>query len=337
MKTCIHNRYLIIYLASLCFILLNSNLSAQTEGINNQKDSVTSNLRAEKQLPILNNFRFIPSEVVYDPFITTFIKLNVGSGTALDLTSYRKDWNTGEIKDTLSGDLTYISGELQFQLAVNDWLAFNLGAGGFGRLGTNTYTILTSGISYTTVLTLGGKAKIWENDKMVLSTTLDFKYQSVYLYSIYDYVKEVVETGGIDSTISMLEKDNLSQTFLNLNYAYAPADWCGILAQAGWGLGEAFETKTRGNVRVGAAFSVDFDNVDFIEFPIGILASVKYNSFGEGGSDVKNIFTYGFKIAYTGHKDFDIGIENTYQSLNYKSSDEKIKTILSSFSLRYYF
>ena len=337
MKTYIHARYLILYLASLCFVLLNSNLSAQTEGTNNQKDSVTSNLRSEKQLPILNNFRFIPNEVVYDPFITTFIKLNLGSGTALDLTSYRKDWNTGEIEDTLTGDLTYISGELQFQLAVNDWLAFNLGAGGTGRLGTNTYTILTSGISYTTFLTLGGKAKIWENDKMVLSTTLDFKYQSIYLYSIYDFVKEVVETGGIDSTSSMLEKDNVSQTILNLNYAYAPTDWCGILAIAGWGLGEAFETKTRGNVRVGAAFSVDFDNVDFIEFPIGILASVRYNSFGEGGSNVSNIFTYGFKIAYTGHKDFDIGIENTYQSLNYKASDEKIKTILSSFSLRYYF
>ena len=297
----------------------------------------SSNLLTYKRLPILNNFRFIPSDVVYDPFITTFIKLNVGSGVALDLTSYRKDWNTGEIEDTLSGDLTYISGELQFQLAVNDWLAFNLGAGGSGRLGTNTYTILTSGISYTTFLTLGGKAKIWENDNMVLSTTLDFKYQNIYLYSIYDYVKEVVETGGIDSTASMLEKDNVSQTFLNVNYAYAPTDWCGILGAAGFGLGEAFETKIRGNVRVGAAFSVDFDNVDFIEFPIGILASVKYNSFGEGGANVKDIFTYGFKIAYTGHKDFDIGIENTYQSLSYKSSDEKIKTILSSFSLRYFF
>jgi hypothetical protein len=337
MKTYIRIQYPILYLAFLSFILLNTNLVAQTEETNNQKDSVTSYLRTEKQLPILNNFRFIPSEVVYDPFINTYIKLNVGSGTALDIKSYRKDWNTGSIRDTLSGDITYISGELQFQLAVNDWLAFNLGAGGSGRLGTNTYTILTSGISYTTFLTLGGKAKIWENDKMVLSTTLDFKYQNIYLYSIYDFVKKVVETGGIDSTTSMLEKDNVSQTFLNVNYAYAPKDWCGVLAQAGWGLGEAFETKTRGNARIGAAFSVDFDNVDFVEFPIGILASVKYSSFGEGGSNVSNIFTYGFKIAYTGHKDFDIGIENTYQSLSYKSSDEKIKTILSAFCLRYYF
>jgi hypothetical protein len=335
MKTNLHLRNFNIYLAFLCFILLNANLFAQAEETDSLKDA-EGYLKTEKRLPILNNFRFIPNEVVYDPFITTFIKINVGTGLALDLNSYVKDLD-GNIRDTLSGDLTYITGELQFQLAVNDWLAFNLGAGGSGRLGTNTYTILTSGISYTTFLTLGGKAKIWENDKMVLSTTLDFKYQTIYLYSIYDFVKEVAETGGFDSTSSLLEKDNISSTFLNLNYAYAPTDWCGILGSAGFGLGEAFETKTRGNVRIAAAFSVDFDNMDFAKFPIGIIASARYNSFGEGGSNVSNVFTYGFKIAYTGHKDFDIGIENNYQSLSYKLSDEKIKTILSSFSLRYYF
>jgi hypothetical protein len=319
---------------SMLLILIFISISVSLKAQEAQDSSV---LVTNKRLPILNNFRFVPSEVVYDPFINTYIKLNVGTGTALDIKSYRKDWNTGSIRDTLSGDITYISAELQFQLAVNDWLAFNLGAGGFGRLGTNTYTILTSGISYANFFELGGKAKLWENDKMVLSTTLDFKYQNIFLYSFYDFVKEVVETGGIDSTSSLLTEDIISTTFLNVNYAYAPTDWCGVLAQAGWGLGEAFETKTRGNVRLGAAYSVDFDNVDFIEFPIGILASVKFNTFGEGGSNVKDIFTYGFKIAYTGHKDFDIGIENTYQSLSYKASDEKIKTILSAFSLRYYF
>lgn len=315
----------------LIMIFISINLSLKAQEV---PDS--SILKTHKMLPILNNFRFIPSEVVYDPFITTFIKVNVGTGLALDLNSYVKDLE-GNIRDTVSGDLTYIAGELQFQLAVNDWLAFNLGAGGTGRLGTNTYTILTSGISYTSFLTLGGKAKIWQNDNMVLSTTLDFKYQNIYLYSIYDFVKQAIENEGIDSTSSLLEKDNVSSTFLNVNYAYAPTDWCGVLAVAGWGLGEAFETKTRGNVRIGAAFLVDFDNVDAIEFPIGILASVRYNSFGEGGSNVTDIFTYGFKIAYTGHKDFDIGIENTYQSLSYKASDERINTILTSFSLRYYF
>jgi hypothetical protein len=336
MKTFLQIRHLILYIGFLCSILLNGNLIAQTEETDNVNNSDTTYLRSKKLLPILNNFRFIPSEIVSEPFITTFIKINVGTGLALDLKSYVKDLQ-GNIRDTVSGDLTYISADLQFQLAVNDWLAFNLGAGGFGRLGTNTYTILTSGVSYASVLSLAGKAKLWQNEKMYLSTTLDFKYQSVFLYSIYDFVKEVVEEGGIDSTSSLLSEDKITSTFLNVNYACAPTDWCGILAVLGWGLGEAFETKTKGSIRVGAAYLVDFDNVEAIEFPIGIIASVKYNSFGEGGSNVSNIFTYGFKIAYTGHKDFDIGIENTYQSLSYKASDEKINTILTSFTLRYYF
>ncbi len=336
MKTFRCIKYLILYLASLCFLLLSADLTAQTEETDNFNNSDTTYLRSKKLLPILNDFRFIPSQIVIDPFITTFIKMNVGTGLALDLKSYVKDLQ-GNIRDTVSGDLSYLSAELQFQLAVNDWLAFSLAAGGSGRIGTNTYTILTSGVSYGTIISLAGKAKIWQNEKMYLSTSLDFKYQSLFLYSIYDFVKEAVEEGGIDSTSSLLSEDNISSTFLSVNYAYAPTDWCGIVTIAGFGLGEAFQTKTKGNILIGASYSVDFDNVDAIEFPIGILASIKYNSFGEGGSNVSNIFTYGFKIAYTGHKDFDIGIENIYQSLNYKASDERINTVLSSFTLRYYF
>lgn len=336
MKTFLHIRYLILYCAFHCFILLSVDLIAQTERTDNQKDTVTSYLRTDKQLPILNNFRFIPTETVMDPFITSFIKLNVGIGTAIDLTSYVKDLE-GNISDTLSGDISYMSAELQFQFPVNDWLAFNAGAGGWGRVGTDTYTILTSGISYATALTVGGKAKLWQNEKMMLSTTLDFKYLDIYVYSIYDFVKEAVEEGGIDSTSDMVKSDIISNTFINVNYAYAPADWCGILAVGGFGLGEAFDGKSKGSFRLGAAYSVDFINVKSIEFPIGILASAKFNTLGESGTATKDIFTYSFKLAYTGHKDFDIGIESTYQSLRYKASDEKLNTILTSFTLRYYF
>ena len=336
MKIFIHSRYLILYCAFLCFILLSIELIAQTEGTDNQKDTVTSYLLTEKRLPILNNFRFIPTETVMDPFITSFIKLNVGTGTAIDITSYVKDLE-GNIRDTLSGDISYMSAELQFQFVVNNWLAFYAGAGGFGRVGTDTYTILTSGISYASGLTVGGKAKLWQNEKMMLSTSLDFKYLDIYVYSIYDFVKEVVEVGGIDSTSNIVESDIITNTFVNVNYAYAPSDWCGILAVGGFGLGEAFDGKAKGNIRLGAAFSVDFNNVKSIEFPIGILASAKFNTIGESGSATSDIFTYSFKLAYTGHKDFDIGIESTYQSLRYKASDEKLNTILTSFTLRYYF
>ena len=295
-------------------------------------------LRTYKLLPILNNFRFIPSDVIDNPFITTYVKTSVGAGAAVDLKSYVKDLQ-GNVLDTLSGQLSFVSMNIVFQLAITNWLALNGSFGGSGRLGNNAYTILTSGISYATGYKLGAKLKIWKNDQMMLSGNVDYSSSKIFLYSIYDFVKDVVESGGIDSSSrdNLLEKDDVSSTILSLNYAYAPTDWCGILAVSGWGLGQTFKNKDKGNFRLGLAAAIDFDNIKYIGFPIGLLASVKYNSFSESGENTTNVVTYGLRIGYTGHKDFDIGIESTQQSLNYRLSDDKINTILTAIKVRYYF
>jgi len=157
----------------------------------------------------------------------------------------------GNVLDTLSGDVAYISGELEFQYAVNNWLAFNASYGGYARVGKNTYTILTSGISYSTGFTLGGKIRIWYSEKMLLSGSIDYTLNNVFLHSVYDFVKKVYDSGGmIDSAeYSLLENEELPETFLNLNFAYAPTDYFGVLSVAGFGVGKTFKSKSKGNVR----------------------------------------------------------------------------------------
>jgi len=334
------NRYHYISLfCGLVFLFsVNLRLNAQVFKSDNESKKDTILLKTNKLLPILNNFRFIPSDVIDNPFITTFVKTSVGAGAALDLKSYVKDLQ-GNVLDTLSGQLSFVSMNLKFQLAITDWLALNGSYGGSGRLGNNAFTLLTSGISYATGYVLGAKIKIWKNDQMMLSGSVDYKSSKIFLYSVYDFVKDVVESDTINSSSrdKLLEKDDVSSTFLSFNYAYAPTDWCGILAVAGWGLGQTFKNKDKGNVRLGLAASIDFDNIKYIGFPIGLLASIKYNSFSESGENTTNVVTYGFRIGYTGHKDFDIGIESTQQSLNYRLSDEKINTLLTAIKVRYYF
>jgi len=334
------NRYHYIPLfCGLIFLFsVNLSLNAQVFQSDNENKKDTILLKTHKLLPILNNFRFIPSDVIDNPFITSFVKTSVGVGEAIDLKSFVKDLE-GNVSDTLSGDLAFVSMNMLFQLALTDWLALNGKYGGVARLGTNAFTILTSGISYSVGYTLGAKIKIWENDKMMLSGAVDYSSDKVSLYSIYDFVINVIESGTIDTSSrdKLLEKDNIASAFISFNYAYAPTDWLGVLAVAGWGVGNPFNGKDKGNARIGLAASVDFDNIKSIGFPIGVLASVKYNSFSESGENVTNILTYGLRIGYTGHKDFDIGLENTFQSLNYKRSDEKINTLLTAIKVRYYF
>jgi hypothetical protein len=328
---------------SLVFILLmlfmvNTVMSAQ-DSLNSDASSKDDPiLRTYKRLPILNGFRFIPSDIVRDPFINTFIKLNFGGGTALDLQSYIRNIK-GEVLDTLSGDITYISAEIEFQYAVNDWLSFNAIYGGNSRLGTNAYTLLTTGISYTSGYTLGSKIRIWQSEKMLLSGSAEYSSTDVTQFSIYEFAKDVYESGGkIDSTTSsIITEDVLSKMFANVNYAWAPTNWLGFLGIAGFGAGEVFQGKRMGIVRLGAGASIDFANFGPLSFPIGILGSVRYNSYSESGEKVNNLFIYGLRIGYTGHKDFDIGIENTYQNLKYLKNDQMIQTIVYAFKMRYYF
>jgi hypothetical protein len=330
-------RFITSLIGLLLILTMSPSLIAQDVQDDEAVSQDSSVLRAYKRLPILNGFRFIPSDVVPDPFISTFIKLNVGTGTVFDLNSYVKNLK-GNVIDTLSGDLTYMSGEAQFQLAVNDWLAFSASAGGTGRLGTNAYTLLSSGISYGSGFTLGSKIRIWQNDKMYLAGSLEYSSTTSYLFSIYDFVKEVYETGSIDTSANnLVTEDVLARGFANINYAYAPADWFGFVGLAGWGVGTIFNGAEKGIVRLGAAASVDFLNVDHINFPVGLQVSFRYNSLSENGEDITNMITLGLRIGYTGHKDFDIGIENTYRSVNYNSRDETNKLLTTAVKLRYYF
>jgi hypothetical protein len=338
MKNINRIRYISFFCVLALLVSVNLNLRAQVFQSDNENKKDTILLKTNKLLPILNNFRFIPSDVIDNPFITSFVKTSVGVGAAIQLKSFIRDLQ-GNVLDTLSGNLSFVSMDILFQLALTDWLAVNGKFGGSARLGSNAYTILTSGISYGSGYKLGAKVKIWANDQMMLSGSVDYNSGTVFLYSIYDFVKRVIESNGIDSLSrdTLLEKDDIASAFISLNYAYAPTDWFGILAVSGWGLGNPFNGKDKGNARLGLAASIDFDNIKSIGFPIGVLASVKYNSFSESGENTTNVVTYGLRIGYTGHKDFDIGLENTYQSLNYKLSDEKIKTLLTAIKVRYYF
>lgn len=294
-------------------------------------------LKTDKRLPILNGFRFMPSDIVKDPFVNTYFKVNAGTGMAMDLQSYIKNFN-GNVIDTISGDLSYIQAEVEFQYAVNDWLSFRGSYTGGGRLGNNTFTILSSGISYSEGYTLGSIVRLINNEKFVLSANAEYNLNKVYLYNIYDYIKRAVKNYG-DTTFhnDMLAEDKLSKLFLGANVAYTPNNWLGILGNAAFGIGKPFQEKQRGNLRIGVAGNVDFLNVKHINFPIGILGSVRYNAFSETGEDIDNIFTFGLRIGYTGHKDFDVGIEGTYQKLNFRKTDAQIKTIRTTAQFRYYF
>jgi hypothetical protein len=127
--------------------LFSVNLTAQSSSSSSSEQETEQLIKQKRRLPLLNGHTFIASSILpQTPFITTYVRNSTGVGRALsyDIPIYDPE---GEVITTVNGDLTYMMLELNYQHAINDWLALWLSGAGVGRVGVNAESILSTGIS----------------------------------------------------------------------------------------------------------------------------------------------------------------------------------------------
>ena len=120
MKKINRYRYIPFFCGLVFLVSVNLNLRAQVFQSDNENERDTILLKTNKLLPIINNFRFIPSDVIDNPFITSFVKTSVGVGAALDLKSYIKDLqgNPGHAHSWLAGWPLVLHHRSQFDVRI---------------------------------------------------------------------------------------------------------------------------------------------------------------------------------------------------------------------------
>jgi len=95
---------------------------------------------------VLNGHRFIPSEQIATPFVTSYIKTATGGGAAFDLKTPFIDVN-GDTLGTLEGNVAFMNLAFQYQQKVTDWLALRGGFTGSARVGIDEQSMLAQGTS----------------------------------------------------------------------------------------------------------------------------------------------------------------------------------------------
>ena len=315
--------------------LLSANLRAQDADSTGQESEEL--IKQKRRLPMLNGHNFIPSSTINEtPFVTTFFRNTTGVGNALShkIPIYDKE---GEILTTLNANITYMILGLTYQQAVNDWLAFWVSGSGVGRVGTNAESILSQGISAIGAIELGGRARIWQNDKMILSVAASWRKNKLIGVDIIGFGESIIDTGIIDT-------ENLYRTIPSsrwkggLRYAFAPNDLWGLLAFFDFGSGESLAGKDENDTvfQLGGLVSLDLNTRTKI--PIGFVLGYRHSSYPEGSGDlVESEGLTTFRIAYTGRREFSLGLETSYSSAPIVDSDITLKFGSISFNIQYFF
>ena len=288
----------------------------------------------------LGGHTFVPSGLIADPFIGTYLRTTTGAGKALNLQLPLYNLE-GEPLDTLSGDLAFFLLGLEYQQRLTKWLALRVGASGAARLGTDYLSMLAEGVSAIYGGEIGATFRLVEGRKYLLSAGAEARSNKLYSVSPLDFARDIIENGLTDSATALLSKGTNWRLAGNLRGAYAFAPWIGAIGIFELGPATrvfADSTEGRNTTQVSLGASVSADLLPITRVPIGFAASFLHQSMNDKTTDIggkQN--TSGLGVFYTGRPDLSLGLEITHQRLRQRNVDSSMDITQARLLLRYDF
>lgn len=286
--------------------------------------------------PMLADHRFTTTAVVRGPFITTYFRNSIAVGMApgseIPLAVIK-----GEEVVYETGDLLFSTLVLEYQQAVKDWMGFWVNFGLAGRLGTETASLLSQGITVVSGFRVGWLLRIMQSRDMALSGMVQLDKDGYTAVDLVGFVDGIIDD-GLTEDDELVYDASLMVAKTGLSYAWAINRTTGLTASGTVGYGESPD-QTAGSdwfFDVGAA--VDFDLRREIPAPIGAAIGVRSTSFPEADVNLSNdLTTAAFRVDYIGRHDLNIGIEIQSQWQDLEGSDKSLRYTIAAMDFRYFF
>lgn len=283
--------------------------------------------------PSLNDHTFVPISSIHSPFTNTLITMPLGIGSTMGFDFPLSDSGLDTIQG-LSGEVLFANLGFHYTQKVQDWIAFYLRLGLTARLGTNFESIISQGFNTVVNLEVGSMIKLVESKKTVLSLSVQVQNYSSNFIDINGFVRDIIE-GNPDPQIV---RDIPALTAGGgLHFAWGINDLFGIRAESSYAYGETF-TRGQSQNRYSLMGGFDVDFYKRFNVPIGVGFTYTVTTEPEivyvDDRSGKLVF---WKLAYTGRKDFDIGIEGGFMILPFENIEEKPKVSIASITMSYFF
>ena len=286
--------------------------------------------------PMLAGHRFTTPGVVQAPFISTHFRnaLTVGMAPGSSIPLAVID---GEEIIFETGDVLFSMLQIEYQQAAKEWMGFWLNVALAGRLGTETASLLSQGVTVLSGFRMGWLLRIMQADNMALSGTIQIINAGYTAVDLVGFVEGIIDD-GLTEDDKLVYNSSLMIAKPGLSYAWAINQTVGLTASAAAGYGESPD-RTAGNewyYDVGAA--VDFDLRREISVPLGAAVGFRSNSIPESEQNLGNgATTASVRINYIGRPDLNIGLEIASQWQDIRTSERSLRFTTTMMDFRYYF
>ena len=282
--------------------------------------------------PILGEHQFTETVDVPSPFVRSFIRNRMGAGKAFNLTTPVYQYN-GQTVGGFQGSLLFAIIDFEYQYAIKPWVAVRARVFGSGRLGSDTFSLLSSGVTMSTGFEFGWLIRLSERESSALSLDLNISDRSFTGVNIVEFVEDVVE----ENPASLVRKTPSARSSVGLRYAWAASEFLGVSARAEGGYGESID-RSRGDVWFySLSGALDFDLRSKSSVPMGIALGYGYDSFPELSEDiVQGVHSVFFRFSYLGRDDFLLSLDLSSNQVPLSKDRPAMDGVAVTISLRYY-
>ena len=286
--------------------------------------------------PMLADHRFTTTAVVRGPFISTnfrnMIAVGVAPGSEIPLAVIK-----GEEVVFETGDLLFSTLVLEYQQAVKDWMGFWVNFALAGRLGTETASLLSQGVTVVSGYRLGWLLRLMQTDNMTLSGTVEVDKDGYTAVDLVGFVNGIVDD-GLTEDDELVYSSSLMIAKTGLSYAWAINRTTGLTASGIVGYGESPDRAEGSDWYFDLGAAVDFDLRREIPVPIGAAVGVRSTSIPESDPNLGgNLTTAAIRVDYIGRHDLNLGLEIQSQWQDIQGADKSLRYTIAGMDFRYYF
>jgi len=256
----------------------------------------------------VGGYRFIPSQNIPNPFVTSHLRNNIGAGMFLDASLPL--FSTPDTTVSLNGDLLLAILEFEYSYAPDDRVSFRISGAGATRVGTGGEALLAQGVTAASAMSAGTTILLHRGERFQLSAAADAGPASTIRVDLAGFVMDLLDQ-GLD-TASLTRNDNGVQLSGGARAAYAFNAWSGVFGFLDGVYANSLHVD-KGGVLLGAAVSADFGQKGGL--PIGLMLTGRYSSLNATRKDSGNDMQFGFGVFYTGRDAFSLGLETQYVHL----------------------
>jgi hypothetical protein len=288
-------------------------------------------LAEDSPMPVLGDHRFVPATRIEDAFLNGYVQTSVAVGSATNTNTPEFVLPDSTVVQIAPASQLFFGLAFRYQHRMKEWLAVNATVSAAGRMGSNTRSLLSDGVTGTVGYALGWKVRAVETSSFLMSGSFSLTNTALSLINVLDWADDIFEGRQSD----LVRSRGFLRGRFGLHTAWAINERFGLLGTGFASYGESIDSEAgndwNGDVRLALSYNLEPD----IGVPLGVSATAGYS--GVQAFESSSVWFWRMRIAVQTREDFSIGVDlgtSYYESLQRNNNNQFTELSLDT---RYYF